>query len=602
MKKILLILALLPGLAFATTNNLSGNFSAGSILATDTVILAANAVVDGGPYTFKALWIPAGTDYTLTESGTSILTLTGNGIFWKDSSTGAKTYPDSIAVLNTSGQMRISSQAGAFGFSSGTSWHFAGNDTIYDFKGMGGKHLHKMTKTVLQNTTSSTGFLYVSGTMLVLEENAEFIVNSNGISFNFNADGDFISMANGASISGSGSIRVNAGSGADITVDTFCYSGTSSGGFSFTSSGNIAAGSSVSLTQGICCMKSLNIYKASGGFGFTFNSENYPMNGTTLMNGNGSSTSGANCTFNYGSSILSFPFGFLSSSQNVNQSQINWQTCTASWGGNFTYGTNTTADPGTSLHTFNGTGAQVITSAGKSFYDLTINNTGSDIATPVSFADSATLTGDLTLTDGPVNFNGIGISAVDYTYTTADSVRDGRLWLSGNYTRAAGASKCDTSGQHIRFSAAASHTMTAAGKVYAKVTTSGPLTITGGATIAALSYGIDGIPVTVAEGTTITVGTASIGGTSGSPDTLQGAGAGATLDLAGDQTVTWNDPVYVTGMALAAGDVVTLTAGIDGGGNTGAWIFQSSGGDVSNPRSRVMGRLRNADIGIPLTQ
>jgi hypothetical protein len=115
------------------------------------------------------------------------------------------------------------------------------------------------------------------------------------------------------------------------------------------------------------------------------------------------------------------------------------------------------------------------------------------------------------------------------------------------------------------------------------VTTSGPLTITGGATIATLSYGIDGIPITIATGTTLTAGTVSIGGTTEAPDTLQGAGAGATLDLTGNQTVTWADPVYVKDMALAAGDTVTLTTGIDGGGNTGAWIFPSS---ATNRRNR----------------
>jgi hypothetical protein len=220
---------------------------------------------------------------------------------------------------------------------------------------------------------------------------------------------------------------------------------------------------------------------------------------------------------------------------------------------------NSLVNPGTSLFTLNGSGAQTITSNGKSFYDLTVNNSGSDIATPVSFADSATLTGDLTLTDGPVVMTDIGIKAVDYTYNSADSVRAGRLWLSGNYTRAAGASKCDTAGQRITFLTGSSHTMAAANKVYAKVTANAPLSINGGATITLLSYGIDGIPVSIASGTTLTTGSiAWIGGTADHPDTLRSGTPGSQATVTADSIAPapytfFRDLIFTKGLTAQAG-------------------------------------------------
>lgn len=659
----ILFSALLLGVAFATQNTVSGNFSGASIAATDTVILGGNAVVDGGPYTFKALWMPAGANYTLTESGTSIVTLTGDGMFWKDSTTGAKTYPDSIAVLNTSGQMRISSQVGSFSFSSGTSWHFAGDDTIYDFKGLSGKHLHNKTKTVLQNTTSSTGFLYVSGTMLVLEENSKFIVNSNGIAFNFNSDGDFISMANGASISGSGSIRVNAGSGANITVDTFCYSGTSSGGFSLTSAGNVAAGSSTSLTQGVCCEKSLNIYKNSGGFGFTFNTNGYPINGTTLMNGNGSTTSGSQCTFNYGASVLNFPFGFLSTSQNANPSQINWQTCTASWGGNFAYGSQTSADPGTSLHIFNGSAAQVVTSAGESFAYLTIQNTGT---ATVIFADSTYCLYDFSALDGRDSIGRLYVGG-NYTNTSNDSVfHYDTTIIAGSFLRDNDKTKRDGGAMSFRGvnngtitlqdagscgrltirKSVPSATMTAAANLRAHriLDSVGALKmlsyslacttltsyssglqcaavtldtlnahasgILGGGTITRWNWRANGIAWTMATGTTLTVSSVDgIGGTTEAPDTLQGAGAGSTYTGPQDTLshtrvalLTCTNPLYLDSSANTGGNNTNVRSL----SYTGATLSSATGlaGDtigISTGNGLVGGAASIGDSAVTLT-
>jgi hypothetical protein len=191
---------------------------------------------------------------------------------------------------------------------------------------------------------------------------------------------------------------------------------------------------------------------------------------------------------------------------------------TSQWliSGNITLHANWTVMPGTSLITLNGTGAQTVTSAEKSFYDLTVNNTGTAFITR---ADSLTCH-DLTLTDGPWNSATYGIRCDDLIHASTDSVRYQNVWLTGDYTRAAGATKSDTAGQHLRFVAGTSHTAALAGKTYGQITMSGPTTLNGGAVIRALSFGIDGIMATVAAATKLTVNTMAISGSAGSLDSV----------------------------------------------------------------------------------
>jgi hypothetical protein len=88
---------------------------------------------------------------------------------------------------------------------------------------------------------------------------------------------------------------------------------------------------------------------------------------------------------------------------------------------------------GTNLAVLNGSGAQVITSNDKLFYDIELDNSGSAISYP---ADSMTVTNDLTLTDGPWSFNGENhYVGGDFAWSTDDSLcLDGTLTVDGSFT------------------------------------------------------------------------------------------------------------------------------------------------------------------------
>jgi hypothetical protein len=594
MKNLLFILALLPGLAFAASSdslywtnaaadndmNNPANYTEGDaggaaaeIAATDTLFFATGsaAATASGDISVANVVTTAGYSGAWSIKGYTLTTSTNGPAF---DHTGTLHLGNGITCNGASGTFHVGAGVGTVTATScvltmnGTTGMVLDADKAITIK----QQVNGNSSVV---TASGSAALNVtnSGTPLVIGTNAIYTVNAT-IYYKSTASSTLYNIGAGTTISGTVKLQffMQAATGSTCTapalttnnVGIFISDQSTSRSTELQLSGNINVGT-----------KTIEILKQVGAATLTFSSGNFSVSGGTFNCGSLSAT-GIFVAY-FGSSVVSIT-SFLST-YNTNASTINFQSASWSCSGNWTFGSNHTINPGTSIVTLNGTGAQTITSAGNLFYDLTVNNSGTAF---VVLADSLTAN-DLTLTDGPFNAASYGISAVDLIHASQDSTRFQSLWLSGDFTRGALADKCDTAGQHIRFSAGASHTMAAAGKTYARVTTSGPLTITGGATIATLSYGIDGIPITIATGTTLTAGTVSIGGTTEAPDTLQGAGAGATLDLTGNQTVTWADPVYVKDMALAAGDTVTLTTGIDGGGNTGAWIFPSS---ATNRRNR----------------
>lgn len=130
MKKLLLIV-FLPCFLFASQQTLNGNLSGLTIAATDTITVGGNSTIDASG-SFVAFWLPSGQTYTLAVSGSRTLTLSGNNIFWKDSTSGTKTYPSIVA--NGNGVMRISSGSGTI--ASGSELTFNGIDTLNDNKGV----------------------------------------------------------------------------------------------------------------------------------------------------------------------------------------------------------------------------------------------------------------------------------------------------------------------------------------------------------------------------------------------------------------------------------------------------------------------------------
>jgi fibronectin-binding autotransporter adhesin len=584
MKNLLFILALLPGLAFAASSdslywtnaaadndmNNPANYTEGDaggaaaeIAATDTLFFATGsaAATASGNISVANVVTTAGYSGAWSINGYTLTTSTNGPAF---DHTGTLHLGNGITCNGASGTFHVGAGVGTVTATSCVLTMNGTTEMVIDIdKSMNLLQLVLGANAVVVNSGAETcTFIGSPNEPLIFAAGATF-TNNRSVAFGgaLGLAKPFMSFAGAYTFNGSQ--PVSFWSRGSMTLPAFTYTGTGiinlvvNGTNSLVVTGNQSYGGGCALSTYV-----------TDGTTATIDFNDFNLTATTLSVTK--LTVAQNLTYNFGNgtfNIAVFAGGALAGTSNVNL-----ESAVINCSGNWTFGSNHTVVPGTSIVTLNGTGAQTITSAGKSFYDLTINNSGTAF---VVLADSLTAN-DLTLTDGPFNAASYGISAVDLIHASTDSVRFQNLWLTGDYTRGATATKSDTSGQHIRFSASASHTMAAANKTYALVTTSGPLTITGGATIAALSYDIDGIPVTIAAGTTLTAGTVSIGGTTLAPDTLQGAGAGATLDLTGNQTVTWALPVTVIGVALAAGDTVTLTQGIDGGGNTGAWIFPSS--------------------------
>ncbi len=81
----------------------------------------------------------------------------------------------------------------------------------------------------------------------------------------------------------------------------------------------------------------------------------------------------------------------------------------------------------------------------------------------------------------------------------------------------------------------------------------------------------------IASGLTLTLPSLIIGGTALAPDTLRSGtpGSTATLAFAGTYKDTIDSAIVIIDMTLAAGDTVYVPKGVDGGGNSGGWIFST---------------------------
>jgi hypothetical protein len=253
---------------------------------------------------------------------------------------------------------------------------------------------------------------------------------------------------------------------------------------------------------------------------------------------------------------------------------------------------------GTSTTYFDSVTAVTTANINPAFDNLVFNN--SDASNSSTFADTIKTSGDLTVSDGRFSQTKPIFVGRDFVITNTDStIISDILNISRNYTANSNSKFRSATNSNIQFTAGASHTMAAAGKTYARVTTSGPLTITGGATISALSYGINGVPVTVAEGTKITIGSMTIGGSAGALDTMRSGtpGAQCTLDLAGTQKITVSYAA-IGDVYLADGDTVVVSDGtsVDLGNNSGNVVFPASG--TTRRRGGLSGLVRGLWLGL----
>jgi hypothetical protein len=606
MKNLLFILALLPGLAFATRDTIiaSGKWNVSATWADGTAPGAMDTVYKINNGTFNDT---LDADYTIVAficdtltAGAHIRTgytleVTGSGINYSDKGSGVRNYGIKTKFSGDGGVAYYSAAAGAVTASLCT-LHVAASCSTHFMDAIDWNKVRIDNSDAAKISGSGAQSFNSTVAPMTIGDNGSFLSVGNAATvFNRTTSGMLIETGLNPSFSiGNFQLRIGA-SGIKCTLPDFTASAVGNGFYISTQAVydqqctvvmhnvllpigssnailNVSDASNTSVLHTMFIGDSISCYKLQ---------IRGAIAGTSLKH------------VYFGSNKIMVGAGGITRLATTSTAEhLYWQTSNVFCSGTITYFAGLTVDPGTSLVTLNGTGAQTITSAGKSFYDLTINNSGTAF---VALADSLTAN-DVTLTDGPFNAASYGISAADLIYTSQDSVRFQNLWLTGDYTRGATATKSDTSGQHIRFSAAASHTMAAAGKTYARVTTSGPLTITGGATIATLSYGVDGIPVTIATGTTLTAGTVSIGGSAGALDTMRSGtpGTRCTLDLAGNQTITVSYAA-IGDVFLAAGDTILVNDGKskDLGNNSGNIVFPASGsGGVFNSGKTSMNHMK----------
>jgi hypothetical protein len=153
MKKLLLILLLASG-AMATQVNTT-KFTGTTWGANDTATTSGNFTIDS-TVTIGAFWrFPIAQAYTLSSSAGKTVNLSNSGDAWKDSTTGAATYPAAINFLANNAFMKIAAASGTI-TGSGCALSFAGTGcAITDNKGFIGKSLTLLSDAEILNNGSS---------------------------------------------------------------------------------------------------------------------------------------------------------------------------------------------------------------------------------------------------------------------------------------------------------------------------------------------------------------------------------------------------------------------------------------------------------------
>jgi hypothetical protein len=415
MKKIFLFVILMVCVAFATQQSVSGNASGWTVASTDTLILNGNATIDAS-FTCTAFWIPSGTTYTLSKSGSGrVVTLTGGGIFWKDSSTGTKTYPDSIKHTTNDGVMRVSSLSGTL---TATSTHlsFAKNDTLSDYKISTYQTLTIADDVTVTVTGANVSFTN-SGPCIVFK-NGGALNCLNQVTCNMNSNSDAYTVTAGSpQIIGSSilNLRGNAAS-STVTLPALTLAGTTTL--------NVRHGSTFTTTYtmtGVVSGKTLQLNTASTGT-TTFRTGNYNLAAGSGLSF-GPNNAGSTWLGVWGSSTITAS-AVNGTSYNTGTGTDSLQTSTWIDSGNFTWPSNRTVIPGTSV--FYSTPASgvtaTITNNNKSWYNFKVNGAAGTTAKTL-LADSLTVLGNLIDSTGKffTAGNNINLTGDFYRYST-DSI------------------------------------------------------------------------------------------------------------------------------------------------------------------------------------
>lgn len=371
----------------------------------DTAVANANFTIDTS-VTIGALWFPSGQTYTLTNIGTNTIILSNTGIAWKDSSSGAKTYPSSIVFNGASAQMLISSGAGNV---SGSNCNIAYNGItscqLTDHKSITLKSLTLGTKAILTNNGSVATTFSSTTTNCTLGDSSTFTVNR-AISFLNSGNGtNFHLIGNGVTVNGSAVITWYLNGSVTVNFPKYTYTGSANTDI-LSQSGSSPT---LNVTGNIDCNGGLRLYNNNASTSYTIKFNTASFSCATFQYGGNNATGSMNIAFGSGTHRIS-TFNIFNTGSTTDSLQSANFICS----GNFSFGSNHTVIPGTSK--ISTTGTCSFTSAGKAVYDLT------DSLGALTFADSATIINDFSILSGnssATTWSGYGI------YVGGDFVHDG---------------------------------------------------------------------------------------------------------------------------------------------------------------------------------
>jgi hypothetical protein len=626
MKKILLFL-LVPWVVFAGRDtiiasgkwNVNTTWSAGSPPGvSDTVYRGNFNDTLNANYTIKSYVSETGKTGAHIRNGYK-LTITGSGISYTDDGTGVRDYGIGLYITGDDALVSISSALGTVTATSCT-LSIAGNrDSIFHNKAIIWNQLKVAPTDTIAINSAGAMTMTSANTPLVVETNCrvKFYNNQN---FNRSTTGMLANIGSGTTfLLGNTQFRV-AASGIKDTFPGIIASSISNGLYIQTSAAFAQPCSlyiSGKINIGNSAASILNVTDANNTSSSIFFEGDSVICNTIKLRG--LNTPGYTKNVFAGSTKFIITT-FSSVSTTATNEYLYWQNAKIFYTGSLSYWVTLNVDPGFSSWTLTSSGGQTITSSGKQFYDLTVNNSGT---ATIKYIDSLSLLGDFYAQNGR---DSIGrLSCVDYTNSTDDSVfHYDTTIITGNYYR--NNAKVSRVGGIVSFRGTTAgkmgplcvrrpgKKMTALSDIRASrvLDTLGALkmgtyalactTLTvrdtglqcaavildtlnsykggtiGGGSVGRWNWLTDGLKYVNASATTLNITSVSgLGGSVGLLDTLT-ATAACSLAFAGTQTVTASY-VYAKNIRLQAEDSLILTDGtsINGGGNSGNIKFPPLG-------------------------
>jgi hypothetical protein len=588
--------------------NNTANYDGSGSFATDDLVFNSTSVVNAAAtagIVCNSITIASTYSGTWSLSGQTATCAQG---FSDDGITGAHNYGNRITCNGASALFHVGSSVGTI---TATSCVVALNGATAmvfdDDKGItiagfsfGASALVSSTGGANTTVTGSAPITFVNGGTLT--------INASRILTNLTASGSSITITAGSPTivnNGAGNCNFSiAGNNITNTIPAMTLSG--SAGYLFAvNAGNTGAifelGGTFSTSTAAITIQQTRADPSD----MTFNTNNYSLTcGSFTI---GVSDVSGKLTVNFGSSVISISSIVASDlTYTTGFSRLNFQTsqwtCTGAW----TFGSNHTVDPGTSLVNLTGSAAQTITPNGKLFYDVTINRVTAGTCT----------------FSGAVNLHTLIISstntqAVSWTGTSMTS--SGNLTLDGSGTLNIGNAIIATGASGIvHFDSTLSTITASACALTMNGTTGMSLNDNKGVTFSSLVLGASAVvtsagsatstfatttnPLTMGNSSSLTLNAITIFTASTNGGSFHSIGTGCTI--AGNASIYWrvpagggtiNFPAYsYTGSAVEYIDAlggtaeITLTGNINSGSNgrftiynTGASTFTFNSGNYS---------------------